>query len=54
MEKYGYQQEKKDSTIKTAAEKGRCPECGEKVEGKPPVCPKHGSKPFEERRDGKR
>lgn len=47
MEKYGY--EKDDETAKTAAEKGKCPECGSLLEGSPPVCPKCGSEPFEKK-----
>lgn len=49
MEKYGYEKSKDDKKAKTAAEKGRCPLCGLKIKGRPPVCPKHGSEPFEER-----
>ena len=48
MDKYGYQQ-KSDEKVKTAAEKGCCPVCGAKTAGAPPVCPRHGSEPFEER-----
>jgi hypothetical protein len=49
MEKYGYEKEKNDEKIKTAAKKGKCPICGKDVTGNPPVCPQHGSKPFEKR-----
>jgi nucleoid DNA-binding protein len=49
MEKYGYEPEKKDPKVKEAATSGTCPVCGEKLEGKPPACPIHGSKPFERR-----
>ena len=47
MEKYGYEQEKKDPKVKEAAEKGKCPKCGSALSGNPPVCPKCGSEPFE-------
>ncbi len=49
MEKYGYEPEKKDPKVKEAAASGVCPVCGEKLAGKPPACPIHGSKPFERR-----
>ena len=50
MEKYGYEKEKTpDEKTKLAAEKGKCPICGSVTEGSPPVCPNHGSEPFEER-----
>lgn len=54
MEKYGYEKDKDDPTVKTASQKGRCPKCGERVSGSPPICPKCGSEPFEkqERVDG--
>lgn len=52
MEKYGYEQEPQpDDKTKTAAEKGSCPLCGAQLTGNPPVCPEHGSEPFE-RKDG--
>jgi hypothetical protein len=51
MEKYGYKKEEKDSKIKESSEKGKCPICGEQIKGNPPVCPNHGSEPFEERND---
>lgn len=47
MEKYGYEQEKKDPKVKEAAEKGKCPKCGGALSGNPPVCSQCGSKPFE-------
>jgi rubrerythrin len=50
MDKYGYKPNE-DDTVKTAAEKGKCPACGTPTEGNPPVCPKCGSKPFGERPD---
>lgn len=49
MEKYGYEQEKKDPKVKEASVSGRCPKCGAELQGKPPVCPQHGSEPFEKR-----
>lgn len=49
MEKYGYEQEKKDPQVKEAAEKGKCPKCGDNLIGHPPVCPKCGSEPFEKK-----
>lgn len=49
MEKYGYEQEQDESGVKKASKEGVCPVCGEKVTGNPPVCPKHGSEPFEKR-----
>jgi hypothetical protein len=55
IDKHGYVPEEKDSKIKEASEKGRCPLCGAEVTGKPPSCPNHGSEPFEKReRDGRR
>lgn len=54
MEKYGYEQEKKDPKVKEASVSGRCPVCGSELNGKPPTCPKHGSEPFEKRsKDGR-
>lgn len=50
-EKYAYEQEQKNPKVKTASERGRCPECGAELRGNPPVCPNHGSKPFERRED---
>lgn len=49
MDKYGYKKQEKDSRIKTAADRGKCPECGNTLSGQPPTCPVHGSEPFEER-----
>lgn len=49
MEKHGYEQERSNDNVKTAAEKGRCPICGAETTGSPPVCPNHGSEPFEKR-----
>jgi hypothetical protein len=48
MEKYGYEPDEAEGT-KTASEKrpDKCPICGEPVTGNPPVCPEHGSTPFE-------
>lgn len=55
MEKYGYKQKKSDDPgIKIASEKGKCPECGSDLKGRPPTCPVHGSEPFEERDDKER
>ncbi len=51
-EKYAYEKEQEDPRVKTASEKGRCPKCGAEVRGNPPVCPNHGSEPFERREDG--
>lgn len=52
--KHGYVPEEKDSKVKEAAEKGRCPKCGSETAGNPPACPKCGSEPFEKRnRNGK-
>lgn len=52
MEKYGYEREKDpDDKTKTAAVKGRCPICGDEISGNPPVCPSHGSEPFEKREE---
>lgn len=50
MEKYGYEVEEGEG-IKTASEKGKCPICGAEVTGNPPVCPVHGSEPFERKHD---
>jgi hypothetical protein len=47
MDKYGYQPNKNDEKIKTAVLKGTCPICGEPISGNPPICPEHGSAPFE-------
>jgi len=53
MDKYGYEQDKEQDLVKKASEDGKCPICGATLEGSPPVCPKHGSEPFEKReRDG--
>jgi len=51
MDKYAYEKETQDPTVKTASEKGRCPKCGKETEGQPPVCPSCGSEPFEKRED---
>lgn len=51
-EKYGYEEERDDPTVKTAVKKGNCPICGEEVVGQPPVCPNHGSEPFEKKDEG--
>jgi hypothetical protein len=47
MDKFGYEVDT-DNT-KTAAEKGKCPICGAELQGSPPICPEHGSEPFEKR-----
>ena len=49
QEKYGVETEKKDPKAKEASDKGKCPECGEKLEKQAnvPKCPTHGVKPFE-------
>lgn len=49
MEKHGYDQDR--DLAKTAAEKGKCPQCGSPLSGQPPVCPNCGSEPFEKRED---
>jgi hypothetical protein len=49
VDKHGYEQERSNENVKTAAEKGRCPICGAETTGSPPVCPNHGSEPFEKR-----
>lgn len=54
IEKYNYEKDQKDPTVKTASEKGRCPQCGAELKGAPPVCPNHGSEPFERRPDGEK
>lgn len=54
IEKYGYEQEKKDPKVKEASTSGKCPQCGADLVGQPPTCPSHGSEPFEKRkRDGR-
>lgn len=53
MDKHGYKPNEDDPTVKTAAEKGKCPACGAPTRGHPPVCPNCGSEPFEERPDAK-
>jgi len=52
MDKYGYVPEDEDEGVKTAAAKGKCPICGSDLAGNPPVCPIHGSAPFEKKNDG--
>jgi hypothetical protein len=49
MDKYGYDQNGTSDNSKTAAEKGKYPECGSELTGNPPVCPKCGSAPFEKK-----
>jgi nucleoid DNA-binding protein len=53
MEKYGY--DANAQVVKTVQEqqdeKARCPHCGAELQGQPPVCPEHGSEPFETRID---
>jgi len=48
MEKYGYEPDKKEH-VKQAAQEGVCPICGTPTQGNPPVCPTHGSTPFEKK-----
>lgn len=48
MEKYGYETDENGAFIKNASESGKCPKCGGELSGKPPVCSKCGSEPFEE------
>jgi hypothetical protein len=52
MEKYGYESETKDPKIKEASTKGVCPICGKALVGNPPICPAHGSEPFEKKNHG--
>lgn len=52
MEKFGYVPEEKDPKVKEASEKGVCPVCGKALVGSPPVCPTHGSEPFEKKTHG--
>ena len=54
MDKHGYEPQQDDPTAKTASEKGRCPVCGAETTGSPPVCPTHGSEPFERKDDGRK
>lgn len=49
MEKYGVEINKKDAKTKEAAVNGHCPVCGAELSGNPPICPNHGSEPFERR-----
>jgi len=52
MEKYGVDENSK-LTQKEASEEVRCPICGStcKQHGQVHLCPKHGSKPFENNDD---
>lgn len=49
MDKYGVDTE----TPKTADEQPKCPDCGKSVDNTTgtPLCPDHGSKPFEKKQD---
>lgn len=51
MEKYGVEQDQ--STGKTAAKAGTCPQCGQQLDADSavPKCPKCGTKPFEKREE---
>ena len=51
MEKYGYEKEQHEDGVKEAVRDGLCPICGQALSGTPPVCPEHGSEPFERRDD---
>lgn len=51
VKKYGVEANKNNELTKEAAEKGQCPICGAELSGSPPICPEHGSKPFERRPD---
>jgi ABC-type ATPase with predicted acetyltransferase domain len=50
MEKYGYEKDDKEPKTKIASNKTKCPKCGASIRGNPPVCPNHGSEPFEKKR----
>jgi hypothetical protein len=54
VEKYGVEEDKKDPKVKTAAEKGTCPQCGATLEKTASVhkCPTHGTEPFEKKGAG--
>jgi len=47
MDKYGYEPEPDQPSVKTAVEREKCPVCGRQLVGQPPVCPRCGSLPFE-------
>jgi hypothetical protein len=47
MDKYGYEQQEQPAGQKLASEGAVCPICGKPSPGSPPVCPDHGSLPFE-------
>lgn len=53
MEKFGYTPSSENENLQKLAEEAdgpspKCPKCGKTTTGHPPVCPTHGSKPFEE------
>ena len=48
MEKYGFVPEDETRELQKEGSEGIvCPICGSKVSGHPPICPIHGSEPFE-------
>lgn len=49
MDKYGYRPapEKVEDLTKTGSKTLTCPICGKAISGEPPVCPDHGSLPYE-------
>ena len=53
MEKFGYEKDKEEPGVKTAADRSVCPRCGSPTKGNPPVCPKCGSEPFEKKEEKK-
>lgn len=52
MDKYAVQEAQDEKALEKAASHG-CPECGSKIErhGNVYLCPKHGSSPFEKKKD---